>query len=139
MSNGAGTMVGATCAYGISYINNARGIDSWRWPYIIWGALTVLFGIICFFFLPDSPHSFMFRLTEEEKSIVEERTRDNAVVRVHEIKMHQIKEAILEPRLGLLFLSTLCNNLHTGGLVVFSTIIVKNLGFSVCIKFLISI
>ncbi|KAI8047954.1 major facilitator superfamily domain-containing protein [Gilbertella persicaria] len=130
LSNGAGTMVGAACAYGISFINNANGISSWRWPYIIWGALTVLFGVLVFFFLPDSPNHFMFRLTEEEKEIVKERTRDNAVVRVYEVKMSHIWEAILEPRLWLVCLSTFCNNLHTGGLVVFSTLIVNSLGFS---------
>lgn len=130
-SNGAGTMLGASCAYGISYMNNARGIETWRWPYIIWGCLTILFGILSFFFLPDTPNSFMFRLTEEEEKIVEERTRDNAVVRVYEFKKYHIIEAIKEPRLYLLCFSTLCNNLHNGGLVVFSTILVKTFGFSV--------
>ncbi|KAI7888356.1 major facilitator superfamily domain-containing protein [Mucor mucedo] len=129
-SNGAGTMLGASCAYGISYMNNARGIETWRWPYIIWGCLTIIFGILSFFFLPDSPNSFMFRLTEEEEKIVEERTRDNAVVRVYEFKRHHIIEALKEPRLYLLCFSTLCNNLHNGGLVVFSTILVKTFGFS---------
>ncbi|GAN05054.1 allantoate permease protein [Mucor ambiguus] len=130
LSNGTGTMVGSACAYGISFINNANGIHSWRWPYIIWGSLTVLFGVITFFFLPDTPHSFMYRLTEEEKEIVEERTRDNAVVRVYEVKKHHIWEAVKEPRLWLLCLSTFCNNLSTGGLVVFSTILVQNFGFN---------
>ncbi|KAG1358171.1 hypothetical protein G6F62_000948 [Rhizopus arrhizus] len=130
LSNGSGTMVGAVCAYGISYINHANGISSWRWPYIIWGALTVLFGILVFFFLPDTPTSYMFRLTKEEEAIVEERTRDNAVVRVYEIKTHHVFEALREPRLWLICLSTFCNNLHTGGLVVFSTLIVQSLGFT---------
>lgn len=131
-SNGAGTIVGSTIAYGIAHIENAQGIHSWRWPYIIWGSVTVLIGIAVFFFLPDTPTSFMFRLTEEEKKIVEERLRDNAVVRVKEFKRWHVWEALKEPRLWLLCFSTLCNNLHTGGLVVFSTIIVKNLGFTVC-------
>ncbi|KAI9485332.1 MAG: major facilitator superfamily domain-containing protein [Benjaminiella poitrasii] len=129
-SNGAGTMVGSACAYGISWINHANGIQTWRWPYIIWGSLTALFGILTFFFLPDNPHSFMFRLTAEEKDIIEERTKDNAVVRVRKVKRDHIWEALKEPRLWLLCLSTLCNNLHNGGLVVFSTIIVNSLGFS---------
>lgn len=138
LSNGAGTMIGSSCAYGIAHINNARGIDSWRWPYIIWGSLTILFGIIAFFFLPDSPDSFMFRLTEEEKRIVVERTKDNAVVRVEEIKLYHIWEALREPRLWLLSISTFFNNLHNGGLVVFSTLIVNSLGFTVSYKTLIT-
>lgn len=130
LSNGAGTMVGSACAYGIAHINNANGIQSWRWPYIIWGALTVLFGILTFFFLPDSPDSFMFRLNEEEKHIVKERAKDNAVVRVEEIKHYHVWEALREPRLWLLSISTFFNNLHNGGLVVFSTLIVNSLGFT---------
>ncbi|KAI8890909.1 MFS general substrate transporter [Backusella circina FSU 941] len=129
-SNGFGTVFGASCAYGISYINNALGIASWRWIFIIWGCLTVLFGIITFFFLADTPTAKVLRLTEEEKLIVEERTRDNAVVRVEKIKMYQVWEALREPRLWLISVSILCNNLHNGGLVVFSTLIVKNLGFT---------
>lgn len=34
-SNGAGTMLGAVCAYGISYMDNASGIQTWGRPYII--------------------------------------------------------------------------------------------------------
>lgn len=131
LSNGSGTMVGAACSFGIYYINDAFGIKRWQWPYIIWGCLTIVFGIITFFFLPDTPDSFMFRLKEEEKEIVKERTRDNAVVRVYEIKKHHIYEALKEPRLWLLCFSTLCNNLSTGGLVVFSTLIVQAFGFAV--------
>ncbi|KAI9263764.1 major facilitator superfamily domain-containing protein [Sporodiniella umbellata] len=130
LSNGTGTMIGSACAYGISYINNAKGISSWKWPYIIWGSLTILFGIICFFFLPDNPYSFMFRLTEEEEKIVQKRTQDNAVVRVYEIKKWHIWEALREPRLWLICFAAFFNNLHTSGLVIFSTLIVQGLGFS---------
>lgn len=73
----------------------------------------------------------MFRLTEEEKKIVQERTKDNAVVKMYQVKLKHVWEALAEPRLWLLCLSTLCNNLHTGGLVVFSTILTKGFGFTV--------
>lgn len=135
LSNGTGTMIGAACAYGISYIDNAHGIHSWKWPYIIWGALTVLFGIICFFFLPDTPYSFMFRLTNEEKVIVAERNRDNCVVRVQKIKMHHVWEALREMRLWLICLACFFNNLLTGGVVVFNTLIVQSMGYSVSFKY----
>jgi sugar phosphate permease len=126
-----GTLFGAAGSLGITYINNARGIASWRWLYIIYGSLAALIGILAFLFLADSPNAKILKLTDEEKVIIEDRTRDNAVVRVKKIKMHHVWEAVREPRLWLLAFSTLCNNLHTGGLVVFSTLIVRNLGFTV--------
>ncbi|GAA5803471.1 hypothetical protein HPULCUR_008953 [Helicostylum pulchrum] len=130
LSNGSGTIIGSVCSFGIFYVNNAYGIASWKWPYIIWGALTIVFGFISFFFLPDTPTSFMFRLSEEEKVIVKERVQDNGVTRVYEFKKNHVYEALKEPRLWLVCFSTMCNNLHTGGLVVFSTLIVEAFGFS---------
>lgn len=103
-----------------------------RRNHIVFGSLTVLLGILAFFFLVDRPTSKLLRLTEEEKRLVEERTQDNAVVRTTVIKKYQIKEAILEPRLWLISLAVLGIQFQNGGLLVFSAQFIKGLGsFSV--------
>lgn len=102
--------------------------------YIVFGILTVLIGILTFFCLVDNTHHKLLRLTEKEYEIVEERTRDNCVVRVREIKAEQRWEALKEPRLYLIFFINLFNCLQNGGLVTFSTILVEGLGFSVSSK-----
>lgn len=86
-------------------------------------------GVICLFFLIDSPKSWFLSLTEEEKAIVEERTRDNAVVRKEKVITAQYWEALKEPRLWLLFIASLSHNLQNGGLVTYSTVLVNGLGF----------
>lgn len=78
----------------------------------------------------DSPSSKVLNITEEEKLIVEERTRDNAVVRKHSVKVEQYWEAIKEPRLWILFAMSLTHNLQNGGLISYSTVLVSGLGFS---------
>jgi MFS family permease len=137
ISNGVGVMISSLGAYGISFINDAHGIKTWKWPYIIWGVITVAFGISVFFFFPDSPKSKWYKLTPEEEKIVDARTRDNAIVRVKEFKWHHIWEALKEPRLYLLCVSSLCNNFQNAGLVSFSSIIVEGLGFTVRLFFLV--
>jgi sugar phosphate permease len=99
--------------------------------YIVFGIATVVIGVLVFFFLPDDPHHRLLHLTEKEKEIVEERSRDNCVVRVLTIKKEQMWEAIKEPRLWLFMLANTLSSLQNGGLVTFSTLLVEGLGFSV--------
>jgi hypothetical protein len=69
-------------------------------------------------------------LTEEEKEIVEQRTRDNAVVRKHKVNVGHYWEALAEPRLWLLCIVSCSHNLQNGGLVAYSTVLVSGLGFN---------
>jgi hypothetical protein len=79
--------------------------------------------------LIDSPESKWLGLTEEEREVVEERTRDNAVVRKNKVSHHQYWEAVKEPRLWLIFVMAMVNNFQNGGLILFANILVKSLGF----------
>lgn len=90
--------------------------------------MTVLLGILCFFFLVDNPKSWLLRLTEQEKAITEERTQDNAVVRHQKIKWDQMWEACKEIRLWCVCLAGLGLNLQNGALQVFSAQFIKELG-----------
>ncbi|KAI9008860.1 major facilitator superfamily domain-containing protein [Phycomyces nitens] len=127
---GLGIVIGTVASFGISYMDKVGGWRAWRWGYIIFGVATIILGAIVFFFLVDDPNSPLLRLTEKQKLIVEERTRDNAVVKSSEFKYYQVWEAVKEPRLWLLSIATLCSSLQNGGLITFSTQFVKGLGFS---------
>jgi hypothetical protein len=78
----------------------------------------------------DSPESKWLSLTEEEREIVKERIRDNAVVRKLEVSHHQYFEALKEPRLWLIFVMTMVIHFQNGGLIHFSNVLVQSLGFS---------
>ncbi|KAI9478395.1 MAG: major facilitator superfamily domain-containing protein [Benjaminiella poitrasii] len=130
LCNGLGSVVGSAAAVGIADLGTRNGIRAWQWGYIIWGTITVVTGIIAVFFLIDSPQSWFLQLTEEEKVIFEERIRDNAVVRKQQVKVSQYWEALKEPRLWLLFVASCAHNLQNGGLVTYSTVLVRGLGFT---------
>lgn len=134
IGTGGGTVIGVLIAYGFSHMDGLNGWRAWRWGYIICGIITVIVGVCTFFLMVDDPHHKLLKLTEEEKVIVEERTKDNCVVRVHEIKREQIIEAIKEPRLYLTFVFCVLGALQNGGIVSYATILIENLGFTVNIK-----
>jgi ACS family allantoate permease-like MFS transporter len=83
--------------------------------------------------IDDTKHKLL-NVQGIEFEIIEERARDNSVVRVREIKRYQIIEALCEPRLYLLGFAFAMNCLQNGGLITFSTLLVNNLGFSVSLQ-----
>ncbi|KAL4789071.1 hypothetical protein BDV19DRAFT_395389 [Aspergillus venezuelensis] len=57
-------------------LNGARGIDGWRWLYIVCGCMTMPAGITTFFFLPDTPHTTrVWFLSERERDLAKERLK----------------------------------------------------------------
>jgi MFS family permease len=130
MSNGASVILGSIISVGILQMPTVGVYSPWKWSMIIFGSLTVIMGFVYFIFLPDKPTSRWFRLTEEEKLIIEDRVRDNAVVPTLHVNYSQIWEALREPRFYCYCLISLLINLQNGALTTFSTIIVSDLGFS---------
>ncbi|KAG2218807.1 hypothetical protein INT45_005454 [Circinella minor] len=128
MGSGFGSVFGALVAYGISQMGNQLGVTMWRWNHIIFGAMTSLLGLLCFFFLLDSPTHWVLRLTEEEKKICEERTKDNAVVRHQKLKWGQMLESFTEIRYYCINLAVMGLNMQNGALQVFSAQFIKQLG-----------
>ena len=96
--------------------------------HIIFGAMTSLLGLLCFFFLLDSPTHCVLRLTEGEKRISEERTKDNAVVRHQRLKWRQMLESFTEIRYYCINLAVMGLNMQNGALQVFSAQFIKQLG-----------
>lgn len=130
IGNNLANMVGGFIGVGISKIPEKGGFVSWQWAFIIYGSITIFLSIIYFLFLPDRPDSRWFSLTEEEKIIVEQRARDNAVVPNMEIKYSQIWESLKEPRFYCYCLISLFNNFQNGAVITFSGIITTEMGFS---------
>lgn len=128
--NGIAMAVGGFIGYGIGHMDGIHGHASWQWLMVILGAVTMAFGIVCFFSLVDNPRSRFLRLTPEQEAIVEERQRDNAVVRTTEIKYYQMVEALKEPRFYCFIVASMLINFQNGALNTFSSIITAGFGFS---------
>ncbi|KAI8150315.1 major facilitator superfamily domain-containing protein [Fennellomyces sp. T-0311] len=128
MASGWGSIFAGFVAFGISEMGHQRGIYMWRWNHIIFGAMTILLGIICVFFLVDNPKSWLLRLTEEEQHIADERTKDNAVVRHKKIKWDQMIESVKEVRYWCICLAVMGLNMQNGALQVFSAQFIRELG-----------
>ncbi|KFY51047.1 hypothetical protein V496_08989 [Pseudogymnoascus sp. VKM F-4515 (FW-2607)] len=74
LSSGFGGLVGAGVEYGL---HGKRGLESWRWLFIIEGTVTVAFALGCIFVLPDFPSTTKW-LTQDERDLAAFRLREGS-------------------------------------------------------------
>ncbi|KGO69909.1 Major facilitator superfamily domain, general substrate transporter [Penicillium expansum] len=122
--NGLGAMVGGILTYGIGQIDT---IAVWRAIYLILGGITLVWGVVMLLFLPDdviSSKSF----TLDEKALLIGRARlGQTGIMNHKIKWYQIREALIDPQVWILFFFTLLNEVVNGGIASFGKLIIKGL------------
>ncbi|CAN6615048.1 allantoate permease [Trichomonascus vanleenenianus] len=127
-ANGLGIAVGGLLGYGIGHIQGS--LPSWKFEFLIIGALCFIWGILVFFFLPDNPVTAKF-LNEREKKVLLSRLRANQTgIESKVFKWKHVKEGFTDIKIYLYFFIALFANIPNGGLSNFGTIIIKGFGFS---------
>ncbi|TID13934.1 Protein argonaute [Venturia nashicola] len=69
--------IGGLLAYGIAHMDGVRGYKAWRWIFIIEGLMTILVGLISYFFIVDWPQQAKF-LNAEERALLMARLASDA-------------------------------------------------------------
>jgi len=129
-ANGFGITWGGLLGYGIG---NMRGsLASWKYEFLIIGALCSVWGLIIIAFLPDSPVTARY-LLDEEKRLAVMRLRDNQTgVENKTLKPYQVREELLDWKVWWMFILGVVANIPNGGISNFGTLIIKGFGFSTC-------
>ncbi|QGI76764.1 hypothetical protein CEK25_001670 [Fusarium fujikuroi] len=116
-SAGMGYIIAGIASFGIGHVKSA--LPSWRVLFIIWGSITVAWGVILLFLLPGAPMRAKF-LTADEKARVISRVKGNGTgIENKHFKMAQFWEAMVDMKTWLLFLFALTSNSPNGGLSAF--------------------
>ncbi|KAL4798694.1 putative MFS allantoate transporter [Aspergillus venezuelensis] len=136
-ANGFGIAIGGLLGYGIGQIKGA--LASWKYEFLIIGALCSAWGIIMIIFLPDSPMTAP-QLSDREKRLAVERLRDNQTgIENRNLKPRQILEALTDWKVWTFFLLGFSGNIPNGGISNFGTLIIKGFGFSTLVTTLMQI
>ncbi|KAI8307940.1 putative transporter [Colletotrichum sp. SAR11_240] len=130
-ANGIGIALGGLLGYVIGNIKGA--LASWKYEFIIVGALCCAWGIVIAVFLPDNPITSK-TLSQREKKIVIERLRQNQTgVENKTFKLYQVREAFTDFKLYFFFMIALLQAIVNGGTSNFGTLIIKGFNFSTLI------
>ena len=109
-ANGLANIIGGIMAYGLGHIH-AGGLAPWKWIYLIIGAITIIWSVVVYFFLPASQGSARF-LNEEEKVAAVEMVRgNNTGIHNETFKWSQLREALLDPKSYFFFWFAFFGNL----------------------------
>ncbi|KAK4504611.1 hypothetical protein PRZ48_002572 [Zasmidium cellare] len=127
VSNGIGAFVGPMLVYGIGHIHGS--LRPWKYQYLILGGLTVIWGALMVVVLPDNPRSARF-LKDREREVAIARIQSEQLSEENKIiKVHQIVEALKDPKTWLTVVSTFCVHFVNGACSGFGAIIVRSFGY----------
>lgn len=124
-SAGLGYIIAGITTFGIGHIENS--IEKWRLMFLIWGAITVAWGIVVMIFLPGSPLDTKFLNDREREVLIERIKGNNTGVEDKTFKWAQFREALLDLKTWLLFLFAVASNSPNGGLTTVSLVHAKRL------------
>ncbi|KAJ5281315.1 Major facilitator superfamily domain general substrate transporter [Penicillium angulare] len=115
-------------SYGIGQTHTV--LAPWRLLFLVLGGFSIIWAVVLYIFLPDSPVQCWY-FSDREKFVCLERVKDNNTgMEDKTIKWYQVRECLMDPKTWLLALFSLAQNIPNGGLVTFSAIIVTGLGYS---------
>ncbi|KAJ5653603.1 hypothetical protein N7490_000606 [Penicillium lividum] len=126
-TNGIATMFGGLLGYAIGHITT--GLPRWMYVFLIFGAISLVIGILAFWLLPDLPSTARF-LNERERAIALDRISKNRQgVKNRQFKWDQVWQAARDPKTWLLFIMAIGAQVPNSALTSFTSIIVGSFGF----------
>ncbi|ESZ96313.1 putative MFS transporter [Sclerotinia borealis F-4128] len=126
-TNGIATMFGGLIGYAIGNITS--GLPKWMYVFLIFGALSITWGIISFITLPDLPSTATF-LTPHERLIAINRVASNRQgVKNRHFQTYQAWQTFQDPKTWILFVMAVGAQVPNSALTSFTSIIVGTFGF----------
>jgi len=123
-----GGAFGGAIAFGIGHLNGVRGLEAWRWLFIIEGAPSCACGILVWFTFPDFPETVTW-LSPEERELAVGRIKGICSLGHAKITWAEMKETLLDWRLYLHYLVFIAISVPFASISLFTPTIITGLGF----------
>ncbi|KAJ7746848.1 MFS general substrate transporter [Mycena maculata] len=129
-ANGVGIALGGLLGFGIGHIKAPQGLPSWKYEFLIVGALYCGWAIFMYIFIPDSPYQSHWFTREERLAIASRKRDDQNGMDNRRWDSSQVIEAFVDIKTYLFFLFGFTANVPNGGTSNFGTLIVEGFGFN---------
>ena len=117
-------------AYGME--NWKGSLEIWRYMFLTYGAVTVVFGLATFFIIPGTIESAWFLNDSERKCAVARSATNQTGIHfgTKDLKWYQIQESLLDPKYWSLVVFIIVQNFINAGITNFNAFIIKGFGYS---------
>ncbi|KAK1229025.1 hypothetical protein PQX77_007926 [Marasmius sp. AFHP31] len=122
---------GAILAYALSLLAGKRGLNGWQWIFIIEGAVTIAFGMIAYFFIPDFPDRNNFLSAEETKFILARIDADRGDALPDEVTTDKVLRHLRDWVLWAFVVMFLAATTPAYAISFFSPVILSGMGWGV--------
>ncbi|CAG8957289.1 hypothetical protein HYFRA_00010712 [Hymenoscyphus fraxineus] len=130
LANATSGAFGGLLAYGIQSMGARRGLEAWRWLFIIEGAasLAICGGLLLSF--PNTPETAWFLSVEEKEIMVLRKKRDILHKWDDQFEWRWVKEALTDPFVYIASLAFFTSSVAIFGFGTFLPTIIKGFGYS---------
>lgn len=119
---------GGLIAYAVQVMGARHGLASWRWLFVIEGAVSLLAGAVCWVSLPVTPETAWFLTREERATMVAIRERDAAYRGKEKFEKKYLRIAMLDPVLWLVSATGFVSALPLVGFGLFAPTLILGMG-----------
>ena len=120
--------LGAPVSTAFLELNGVLGIAGWKWLFLGEAVPAVVFGVVCFFYLPDRPGQVSWLTAEEKRWLDDEMQKEKKTVTAG--RSFSVLQTMYNPRVLALAAIHFGQAAVSVGLAVFSAQIVKSMGLS---------
>jgi len=112
VGNSIASIFGGFISFGLA---NITTFAAWKVLFILYGGLTLIWGVVMMILLPNSPATAYF-LTPTEREIAVARVASSQLDTSRQYKMSQVEELFRDPKMYLIVLWSFCSSVSNGAL-----------------------
>jgi len=120
--------LGAPVSTAFLELNGVLGLAGWKWLFLGEAAPAMIFGLICFFYLPDRPINATWLTDDEKRWLDGEMQKEKQVLSEH--RSFSVLQTLWNPRVLALAVIHFGQAAVSVGLAVFVAQIIKGLGLT---------
>ncbi|KAK0442022.1 MFS transporter [Desarmillaria tabescens] len=125
-----GGAFGGSIAYGVGFMNGVRGLQAWRWLFIIEGAPSCLLAILVYFFFPSYPEKAAWLSPDDRVLAVQRLNQEKSTsLGYARITWDGAKSTVKDWRLYLHYVVFISVSIPFSSISLFTPTIVDGLGY----------
>jgi MFS transporter, ACS family, tartrate transporter len=121
------TVFGGPVAGLLLGLDGWHGLRGWQWLFVLEGLPAMIFGVVTWFWLPDTPRDVRWLSPDEQRHVEQRVAAEHAAVRERHAGSGSLRTALLHPTVWLLCFVLFACQCGSYGLTLWVPQIVKNL------------